>query len=69
MDTLFTVSSKLMRWSAFELSNGLPLTMPMPHCIGCLLVFDDDGAAQEHADTGQVFHIQTVPAAPREERG
>lgn len=53
----YSVAVRFMPWSRFELSNGMPLTMPTPHCVGCLMVFDDDTAAKEWADGGQVLHL------------
>jgi hypothetical protein len=55
----YSVAVRFMPWSSFELSNGMPLTMPTPHCIGCLMVFDNDDAAKEWADGGEVLHILT----------
>lgn len=62
-EVTYTVAVRFMPWSKFELSNGLPVTMPTPHCVGCLMVFDDEAAATEWADGGTVFHILTERAA------
>jgi len=56
---IYSVAVRFMPWGHFELSNGMPLTMPTPHCVGCLMVFDDDAEAKEWADGGQVLHLLT----------
>jgi len=58
---IYHVSMKMIPWEKFEVM-GMPAPQPTSHCIGCLMVFDDEATAREWGD-GNVVKIQT-----REER-
>ena len=62
--TEYYVAVRFMPWSQFELSNGLPFTMPTPHCTGCLMVFDDESAAKDWAGDSEILHILTRKEKP-----
>lgn len=60
------VPMTLYPWARFELM-GRPLTdAPVPHSVGCLLVFDDEETAREWANGASVKEI--AEPAPEEAR-
>lgn len=58
---IYHVSMKMIPWDRFEVMGG-PAPQPTPHCVGCLMVFDNEATAYVWGD-GNVVKIQTKTEA------